>query len=145
PFASEAVIQEFEGDFASVQKNFQSFSDETKKQKIQATPNQPAILILLEDPTNKKQRFKYALGYPVTGNVQPKAPLRLARTEFPEAVHVTHVGPYTELEEVHGHVKQHLKDKHKDTKFPVVLHFLNDPRSVQPAQRQTELITPLGP
>jgi len=143
-FKSEAVVQEFTGDFASVQKNFQSFSDETKRQKIQAAPNQPSILILLEDPTGKQQ-FKYAVGYPVAGNIQPKAPLRLANTEFQQAVHVTHVGPYTELDQVHGHVTEHLKEKQQGTRFPVVLRFLNDPRSVSPAQRQTEVIAPLGP
>ena len=153
-FHGFGVVQEFTGNFESVAKNFDAFSKEFRDQKIKGKPGDPALLILLEDPTGKSE-FRYVLGYVVDGRREPKAPLEIREMDHPQAVRVTHIGDYRELEEVHTVVRSSLKEVRgqketkevlgqKETKFPVVLRLLNDPRKVAPARRKTELIIPVG-
>jgi hypothetical protein len=150
-FNGFGVVQEFTGNFESVAKNYDTFSKEFRDQKIEGKAGEPALLILLEDPTGKSE-FRYVLGYTVDGKREPKAPLELREMQHPQAVRVTHVGEYSELEEVHTEVRSALKEAstlkgastQRETKFPVVLRLLNDPRKVAPAQRKTEMIVPVG-
>ena len=143
-FNDLAVIQEFTGNFESVAKSYDEFSKEFRVQKIQAAPRHPAILILLEDPTGKGE-FRYAVGYEVQANLEPKAPLKLHHMEHQQAVRYTRVGAYEELENVHHGVKASVKEiEGKETKFPMELRLLSDPRKVGPAQRRTEIIVPVS-
>jgi effector-binding domain-containing protein len=142
-FGSEAVVQEFTGNFESVGKNFDTFSNEFKAQKLQAAANQPALLIILDDPSHGQ--FQYLVGYPVQAGVQPKAPLKLQRLQDAQAVRYTHTGSYEDLGNIHAGVKNSVKELHqKETKFPVTLRLLNDPRKVSPAERKTEIIVPVS-
>jgi len=142
-FNGFAVVQEFTGNFESVAKSYDEFSKEFRDQKIQAAPNQPAILIITDDPSSGQ--FQYLVGYEVRGKVEPKAPLKLRQMEHPEAVRFTHVGAYEQLGNIHAGVRASVKEFHqKETKFPVVLRLLNDPRKVGPGQRKTEIIVPVG-
>jgi len=142
-FNGWAVVQEFSGNFESVAKNYDAFSKEFKDQKIQASPNQSAVLILLDDPSGGQ--FNYLLGYEVQGRAEPKAPLKLRQMEHPSAVRFTHVGAYEQLGNVHAGVAASVKEFHqKETKFPVVMRLLNDPRKVGPGQRKTEIIVPVS-
>lgn len=143
-FNALAIIQEYTGNFESVAKNFDEFSKQFREQKIEAKPGQPALLILFEDPTGKSD-FHYAIGYTVQAKVEPKAPLKLHRMEPAKTVRFTHVGAYEELENIHAAVRTSVKEIDRtETKFPIVLRLLNDPRKVSPAERRTEIIVPVG-
>jgi len=142
-FNGWAVVQEFTGNFESVAKSYDEFSNNFKEQKIQAAPNQPAILILLDDPNSGN--FHYLVGYQVASKIEPKAPLKLRQMEHPSSVRFTHVGAYEQLGNVHAGLSASVKEFHKkETTFPVVLRLLNDPRKVPPAQRKTEIVVPVS-
>jgi len=142
-FNGWAVVQEFNGDFESVAKNFDTFSAEFKAQKIQAAPGQAAVLIVLDNPSNGS--FQYLVGYEVKGKVETKGALKLRQMEHPSAVRYTHVGAYEELGNVHAGVASSVKEFHqKATSFPVVVRLLNDPRKVSPGQRKSEIIVPVS-
>jgi len=142
-FSGWAVVQEFNGNFESVAKNYDTFSAEFKAQKIQASPGQAAVLILLDNPSGGS--FQYLIGYEVQGKVETKGALKLRQMEHPSAVRYTHIGAYEELGNVHAGVAASVKEFHqKGTTFPVVLRLLNDPRKVSPAQRKTEIIVPVS-
>ncbi len=143
-FNGWGVVQEFTGNFESVAKNYDEFSREFRDQKLQAKAGEPALLILLEDPTGKSE-FRYLVGYTVGAKLEPKAPLQPRQIEHRDAVRYTHVGPYDRLENIHGAVKASVREiRQKETEFPVVLRLLNDPRKVGPAERKTEMIVPVS-
>jgi len=142
-FTGWAVVQEFQGNFDSVAKSFDQFSNEFKTQKLQAAPNQPSVLIILDDPSSGN--FHYLVGYDVQKKLDVKEPLTVRQMEHPKAVRFTHTGPYEKLGNVHAGVAESVKELHNtETKFPVVLRLLNDPRKVSPAERKTEMIVPVS-
>jgi hypothetical protein len=140
-FNSQAVVQQFTGNFESMAGNFNTFSNEFRAQKLQAAANQAPLVIILEDPSSGQ--FQYLLGYPVQAGVQPKAPLQLHPIAHEQTVQYTHVGAYETLGNVHAGIKTSVMELHqKETKFPVVMRLLNDPRKVGAAQRKVEMIVP---
>jgi len=140
------VTQEFTGSFEDIGKAKQEFQEEWERQKplgANATFKATGILILNEDPTGKS-RFKMEIGTTVPSAVKVKAPLMAHQVQFPEAVSVTHVGPYQSLASVY-----HAINAIKPADFPVVMELLQVPTASTTAMMaaapgaRTQLIVPL--
>jgi len=123
PVSLKLVSQEFTGSFDSVEESFTTFKGEITKQQVGAAGKPQTYLILQEDPTGKGS-FKYSIGIVTAGKAKIEAPLKNETLNFDKAVSHTHVGPYTDLEAVHGAIRTAAKS----TKFPVALHLINNPK-----------------
>src|SRR5690606_20850873 len=93
------------------------------------------------DPRGKGE-VPLAVGLTVPGPVRPAEPLVLERVFEPAAVKYTHVGPYEDLDQVYEEITKALPEG-TSPRFPVWMCLVNDPRRVDPALIQTDLVVPV--
>lgn len=141
PVSITAVIQEFNGNFDSVGGHMDEFLKEFKEQKLNTglRGNPLGLLIVESEPQGNSGRL--AVGVEVTGNLQPKAPLKLEHFNAPQAIRFVHEGEYSKIEHEHRAIEETAKNTHKrGTAYPVVMRLLDDPRKVGPNKARIELV-----
>jgi effector-binding domain-containing protein len=152
PVSFWVVVQEFTGSFQEVDAFIARFTAEFTAQKLDASLlsfHPKSILVLNEDPSSTAKP-RMAVGLTVPGFLQVKEPLTAKRLQFSMAVTFIHTGPYEELGNVHGSLAEAVRQSRPSVQgaerragWPVVLGLLNDPKTVQPSEIQTEVIVPV--
>jgi effector-binding domain-containing protein len=152
PVSFWAIVLDFTGTFQDVDGQIARLRQEVTNQKLDESLrgfSTKSILILREDPTTKKQG-SMAIGLTVPGFLQVKAPLKMERIQFSKAIIHVHTGPHQELGKIHGEIIAALRETSPSKEragakagWPVILGLLNDPKTVQPNEVQTELTVPL--
>jgi len=104
-------------------------------------------MVLYEDPSNDAQ-VRMTIGVTVPSSVAVKPPLKLVPIRLSKAACHTHQGPYADLGEVHGAIKEEVRKvaevrrRKAATEWPVVIKLLNNPKGISPGQLKSEMCVP---
>jgi hypothetical protein len=125
----------------NIQAQIESAVDEAVRQDLDSvwgTFRPVPVVILLEDPTGKKQvRMEIGLTLPPNAKVKAEAPLKVTPIRFEKGVRHIHRGPHARLGDVFRSIAGELKKDGQNPTFPVVLQILDDPTRINPEQVRT--------
>jgi hypothetical protein len=152
PVSYTLVSQTFEGTPAQMGDFLARFQKEFESQglgdNLDGRDTKP-VAVLMDDP-DKNRTVKIEIGFPVKGRVSARAPLATRPYSAQRAVSYTHEGRYSQLGAVHAEIASSLGSitaggAKPQSKFPVALRLLTDPRTVRSAEEiKTQIIVPVG-
>jgi hypothetical protein len=148
PVSVSMLVQDFTGAFtqANVKAQVTAVEQEALKQNLDSVwgnTHPGAVVIVLEDPTNKPQvRLQVGLTLPHAG-VHATEPLKVVTMNFPTAVKYVHQGQYQKIGTAFRTMHTTLQQSGRSAAFPVVLSALDDPGRVPAAELRTVVLTPV--
>jgi len=148
PVSVSMLVQDFTGAFtqANMKAQITAVEQEALKQNLDSVwgnTHTVAVVIVLEDPTNKPQaKLQVGLTLPHAG-VHATGRLKVVTMNFPSAVKFVHQGQYQKIGTVFRTMQATLQQSGRGVAFPVVLNALDDPGRVPAAELRTVVLTPV--
>ena len=136
------AYMEFTGPYNNMGPQINKFMAEFLSQKL--TPAGPTVSMYFNSPTEvKPEELKWAYGFIVAPESNPKEPLKKMELKKQTAVVCLHKGPYDSLSKSHEIAWKYVKDKGYKVIYPYYEKYLNNPKDVTPDKLETLIVLPV--
>ncbi len=108
-------------------------------------PTGPMMGVYFNDPDMVKPAdIEWEIGFPVTSQAMPEAPLMKKVWEYKLVAKTMHVGPYYKVDETIAKLREWIAGQGYTVDGPVVERFLDaNPNAVKPEELRTEIWIPV--
>jgi AraC family transcriptional regulator len=130
------------GPFTEIEKVIGQLMQATKSQNI--FPGGPMIGVYYNSPEEvKPEDLEWEIGFPVTPQVVPLAPLEKKQWTFTQVASAFHIGPYEKTGETIAKIYEWMKANHRVQSGPLLERYLTMPTpETKPEDLKTEIWVP---
>jgi|GEM_PF-422862 len=141
PFAYCCLTHQ--GPYSDIQQVIQALVSETQTQNIH--PTGPLMAVYYNSPDQAPpEELLWEVGFPVTAQAMPEAPLAKKVWEYKTVARTFHIGPYERTGETIGRLMQWISEKGYTADGPILERYLDlNPNTVDPEKLRTEIWVPV--
>lgn len=140
PFA--IVCMHCNGSYEQMNKAIEGFIQEFFSQKL--VPDGPLMGIYYNSPDMvSPEELKWAVGFPVVGNVKINEPLKLCHFKHELVLCHLYKGPYEQMAKAYEAIEAYMKENSYQWDGPAYERWLDNPQEVKPENLRTEIIVPV--
>jgi effector-binding domain-containing protein len=117
---------------------------EMQGQNLFATIQGPMIGVYYNSPDEvQPSELSWEIGFIVTPQASPLAPLSKKIWEYPTVAATVHTGPYENVSDTIARLIDWIKDQGYTVAGPILERYLNNPTEVKPEELKTEIWIPV--
>ena len=141
PFAYCAL--EHTGPLSDVSAVIGQLIEEMQDQNVFSTIRGPMVGVYpLDAMTANPEELTWEIGFIVTAQAEPLAPLMKKVWDYPTVASIVHIGPYQSVGGTIDRLMAWMKDQGCVANGPLMERYLNNPLQVKPEELKTEIWIP---